>query len=41
MNLKNNTQNWPNSVRKSDLTIQFYRGSGPGGQNRKWIYNST
>lgn len=25
---------WPNSVSKKDLRIEFYRGSGPGGQNR-------
>lgn len=28
---------WPNSVRKSDLIIQFYRGSGPGGQHRNKV----
>lgn len=25
---------WPENVRKSDLHIQYYRGSGPGGQHR-------
>ncbi len=25
---------WPNTVRKDDLKIEFYRGSGPGGQHR-------
>lgn len=25
---------WPDTVRKSDLRIDFYRGSGAGGQNR-------
>lgn len=25
---------WPETVRKSDLIIEFYRGSGPGGQHR-------
>jgi len=25
---------WPENVTKADLTIQYYRGSGPGGQNR-------
>lgn len=25
---------WPNSVRKADLKITYYRGSGPGGQNK-------
>jgi peptide chain release factor 1 len=25
---------WPNDVRKSDLRIDTYRGSGPGGQHR-------
>jgi protein subunit release factor A len=25
---------WPNSVTKADLRIEFYRGSGPGGQHR-------
>lgn len=25
---------WPDTVRKSDLKITTYRGSGPGGQNR-------
>jgi len=25
---------WPNTVRKDDLRIEFYRGSGPGGQHR-------
>ena len=25
---------WPKDVRKSDLRIEFYRGSGPGGQHR-------
>lgn len=26
--------NWPTSVRKGDLRIEYYRGSGGGGQNR-------
>jgi protein subunit release factor A len=25
---------WPETVRKSDLRIDYYRGSGPGGQHR-------
>lgn len=25
---------WPNDVRRSDLRIDYYRGSGAGGQNR-------
>lgn len=25
---------WPNTVTKSDLRIEYYRGSGPGGQHR-------
>ncbi len=25
---------WPNNIRKADLRIDFYRGSGPGGQHR-------
>jgi len=25
---------WPHDVRKSDLRIDYYRGSGKGGQNR-------
>lgn len=25
---------WPQTVRKSDLRIDYYRGSGPGGQHR-------
>jgi len=25
---------WPNTVRKSDLRIETYRGSGPGGQHK-------
>ena len=25
---------WPSDVRKSDLRIDYYRGSGPGGQNK-------
>lgn len=25
---------WPRDVRKSDLRIDYYRGSGPGGQNK-------
>lgn len=25
---------WPNTVRKSDLRIDYYRGSGAGGQHR-------
>lgn len=25
---------WPNTVRKSDLKIDYYRASGPGGQHR-------
>lgn len=25
---------WPETVRKSDLKIDYYRGSGPGGQNK-------
>lgn len=25
---------WPNNVRKSDLKIAYYRGSGAGGQHR-------
>jgi protein subunit release factor A len=25
---------WPETVRKADLRIEFYRGSGPGGQHR-------
>ena len=25
---------WPDTVRKEDLEISYYRGSGPGGQHR-------
>ena len=25
---------WPSDVRKSDLRVDYYRGSGPGGQNK-------
>jgi peptide chain release factor 1 len=25
---------WPENVRKTDLDISYYRGSGPGGQHR-------
>ncbi len=25
---------WPKDVRKSDLRIEYYRGSGPGGQKK-------
>jgi peptide chain release factor 1 len=25
---------WPETVRKEDMEISFYRGSGPGGQHR-------
>lgn len=28
---------WPNSVKKSDLKIAFYKGSGPGGQHRNKV----
>lgn len=29
--------NWPYTVRKSDLKIGFYKGSGPGGQHRNKV----
>lgn len=25
---------WPKTVRKEDLEVSYYRGSGPGGQNK-------
>ena len=28
---------WPDTVRKSDLEIKYYRGSGPGGQHRNKV----
>lgn len=29
--------NWPSTVRKSDLKIDFYKSSGPGGQHRNKV----
>jgi len=40
MHIKNKTMkqnNWPYTVRKSDLKIDFYKGSGPGGQHRNKV----